>query len=133
MKLKLKEDPREWRKVTILSAIPVAILSALLYWRHKLTLTLWLLVIGLLLAIIICAWVSPRWFRGYYRASSRVGFALSQFIGYLLLAAFFLLVLTPLGLILRLCGKDLLRLKRSREATTYWSPTKTPSPLDRLF
>jgi uncharacterized membrane protein YfcA len=133
MKLKLKEDPKEWRKVTILSAIPIAILSAVLYWRHKLTLTTWIVVLVVLLGIAICAWVSPRWFRGYYRASSRVGFALSQFIGCLLLAAFFLLVLTPLGLILRLCGKDFLRLKRPANATTYWSPTKTPSPLDRLF
>ena len=40
---------------------------------------------------------------------------------------------TPLGCLLRLGGKDLLRLKRSRDARTYWHFSKDSGPMDRLF
>ena len=83
--------------------------------------------------VAICAVLQPRWFRGWYRLSLRLGFYSSQFIGRCVLALFFIFILTPLGLVLRLAGKDPLQLKRPRDATTYWHPAKDCSPLDRLF
>jgi hypothetical protein len=133
MKLKLKEDPREWRKATLLSALGLAILSTLLWWRRILPPWGWAAVMLALCAIALSAWLQPRWFRGYYRLSTRLGFALSQFAGRAILAAMFLLVLTPLGWALRLFGKDLLRLKRNPRAQSYWQPAKKPGPLPRLF
>jgi multisubunit Na+/H+ antiporter MnhG subunit len=64
---------------------------------------------------------------------TRLGLAISQFIGRLLLLFFFFFILTPVGLILRLAGKDALQLRPPREATTYWQPAKAYGPLDRLF
>jgi hypothetical protein len=83
--------------------------------------------------VVLCALVQPRWFRGYYRFSLRLGFYLSQFIGRCVLFVFFVLIVTPLGWMLRLAGKDPLQLKRPRGATTYWHQAKDCSPLDRLF
>jgi hypothetical protein len=134
MKLKLKEDPREWRKLTLMSAVPLAVLSSLLcWWKHAITPTAWMATLIVLVAVMIAACVQPRLFRGYYRASSRVGFWLSQSLGKIALAIFFLLVMTPLGLALRLFGKDALRLKRPRNVETYWTATKPGGPLDRMF
>ena len=48
----------------------------------------------------------------------------------LLLGAFYYLVLTPIGLIMRLAGKDLLGKKIDRSATTYWIK-REPEPLDQ--
>ena len=50
-----------------------------------------------------------------------------------MLTLFFFLVLTPLGLALRLAGKDLLALKKDARATTYWHPAKKPGDLERMF
>jgi hypothetical protein len=133
MKLKLKEDPREWRKATMLSALGLAILTSILCWRRVLPVTGWAAVLVVLTGVVVSAWLWPHQFRGYYRVSSRVGFGISQFLGQVVLAMFFLLVLTPLGLVLRLAGKDFLRLKRPRNAATYWSAAKESGPLDRLF
>jgi hypothetical protein len=47
--------------------------------------------------------------------------------------AFFIFIITPLGWVLRLSGKDLLQLKRPREANTFWHSSKDGSPMDRLF
>ena len=46
---------------------------------------------------------------------------------------FFILVVTPLGWLLRLMGKDPLQLKRRKAAPTFWQKSKAASPLDQLF
>ena len=72
----------------------------------------------------------PRWFRGWYRLSLRLGFYSSQFIGRCILAAFFIFILTPVGIGLRLMGKDPLQLKFPSTARTYWHPMRETGPLD---
>jgi hypothetical protein len=63
----------------------------------------------------------------------RLGLAISQFVGYVALILFFIVILTPIGLVLRLLGKDELQLRPSRKATTYWHAVKDSGPLNRLF
>jgi hypothetical protein len=48
----------------------------------------------------------------------------------LLLGAFFYIILTPIGLVMRLVGKDLLGKKINRSATTYWIK-REPEPMDQ--
>jgi hypothetical protein len=133
MKLKLREDPKEWRKITLLSLPPFAIFFSLLFWRHRINGVHLGIALAILAALAIAAVIQPRWFRGYYRSSSRLGFFLSQTIGRVVLVCLFLFVLTPLGLILRACGKDLLRLKPRSDASTYWTDARKDPPLDRMF
>ena len=133
MKLNFKEDPKEWRKSALLTALGLAILSSVLRWRRHLPVNFWCAMLALLGLVAICAVLQPRWFRGWYRLSLRLGFYSSQFIGRGVLALFFIFVLTPLGLFLRLAGKGPLQLKRPRDAATCWHPAKGSSPLDRLF
>jgi hypothetical protein len=133
MKLIFKEDPREWRKSALLTLLGLAILSSLLRWRKHLPPDVWYIVLGVLGLIAVCARLQPRWFRGWYRLSLRLGFYSSQFIGRCVLLMLFIFILTPLGWVLRLMGKDPLQLKRPRGAATYWHQAKDCSPLDRLF
>jgi hypothetical protein len=133
MKSRLKEDPKEWRKATLLGALGLAVIGTVLCWRHILPVAAWAMVLAVLAGMMLCAVLQPRWFRGYYRFSVRLGFCISQWVGYAVLAVLFLLVLTPLGWVLRLMGKDLLQLKLPRKAETYWHPAGESSPLDRLF
>jgi hypothetical protein len=133
MKLKFKEDPKEWRKSALLTALGLAILSSLLAWRRYLSVNAWVPVLGVLALVAAGAWLRPRWCRGWYRLSLRLGFRLSQFIGRCVLMLFFIFILTPVGWVLRLTGKDALRLKRPRAVNTYWLPARDATPLDRLF
>lgn len=50
-----------------------------------------------------------------------------------LLGLFFHCVLTPLALIMRLIGVDLLKLKRDPSAVIYWQPAKPNERFDREF
>ena len=133
MKLIFQEDPKAWRKSTLLTALGLAILSSLLRWRRHLAVNSWCAMLAVLGIVAICAVLQPRWFRGWYRLSLRLGFYSSQFIGRCVLAVFFIFIMTPLGFLLRLAGKDALQLKCPRNATTYWHQSKDYGPLDRLF
>ncbi len=133
MKLKLKEEPKEWLKFTAVIALMVAIVAGLLLRRAVITLEVFFGVIAVLLAALAVCWMRPRWFRGFYRGGMTVSFHIGQVMGKVLLTVFFLVIVTPLGLLLRLMRKDLLRLKRQRDATTYWQPSKRNNHFDRQF
>jgi hypothetical protein len=133
MKLRLKEDPKEWRKTTLLTVLGVVAVSAFLRWRQVLPVKACVAILVMAGIVASSAWARPQWFRGFYRVSTRVGFVTSQMAGRAVLAMMFLLLLTPLGLILRLAGKDALQLKRRREAKSYWTQAKESTPLERLF
>lgn len=133
MPLKLKEDPKEWRKSTLLTVLGLAILSSLLRWRHALKATTWTWTLLTLALVALVACFQPNWFRGYYRVSMRLGFWTSQLVARVALVLIFALLITPAGFVLRLLGKDSLRLKPARKSDTYWQPAKEAGPLDRLF
>jgi len=133
MKLKLKEEPKEWRKAAWMSALGLALMSSLLRWRRVLPVAAWGLVLCLLAALAVAAALRPRWFRGYYRFSTKLGFAISRMAGYAVLALLFFIVITPLGLVLRMLGQDPLHLRRPPGAASYWSEVRGQSSLDRLF
>jgi hypothetical protein len=133
MRVKLKEDPKEWRKNTLLTVLALAVLSSVLGWRGVLPIAALRSTLTVLALASLSALFFPRWFRGYYRVSTRFGFWLSLVIARVILSCIFLVVITPLGLIMRLSGKDALRLKRSTNSPTYWNSAKPTSPLDRLF
>jgi hypothetical protein len=133
MKLNLKDEPKEWRKSALLAALGLALVSSVLRWRQVLGNRIWLTVLALLALAAIAALLQPRWFRGYHRFSMRLGFALSLALGRMALILFFILILTPVGFILRLAGKDPLQLQRPANSDTFWRTAKAPGPLDRLF
>ncbi len=133
MKLKFKEAPREWRKAAWLSLLGLALLSSVLRWRRVLPGWAWVAVLAVALALALLAGLRPAWFRGYYRVSTRIGYWLSEALARVILSLIFVFLLVPLGLVLRLLGKDPLRLRRTRPVETYWSNARPTSPLDRLF
>lgn len=132
MKLKLKEDPREWLKFTAVMALVAGLIVVVLLRRHVLSARASLGIgIALGASVIVC-WRRPQWFRGFYRGGMAASFRLGQILGWVWLTLFFLFVLTPLGVALRICGKDLLGLRRPNTGT-YWNPSKTNERFDRQF
>jgi len=58
-----------------------------------------------------------------------IGFILSH----VLLAIVFYLVITPVGLVMRLLGRDPLQRKFNREASTYWVDHAEPKSVEEYF
>jgi hypothetical protein len=114
MRLHFKEDPREWRKAALLSLIGPSVLVGILRWRAVVSWTFLGAALALFALVALCAWVRPRWFRRY-------------------LTTVFFLILTPLGWMLRLSGKDLLQLKSPRDKKTFWQSARQDGSLDRMY
>ncbi|MCL4178904.1 MAG: hypothetical protein KJ072_14330 [Verrucomicrobia bacterium] len=133
MRLKLRDNPREWQKFAAVGALFFAIVSGLLWrksWIPDSALRGILVTLALLLALAL---VCPAWYRPPYLAAMRFSHAAGQVVGRVLLVLCFVLLVTPLALLLRLLGHDLLRLRRSRDARTYWRPARRPGHHDRSF
>ena len=90
-------------------------------------------VLALIALAALCVWARPRWFRGYYRFTTRLGFHIMSVLGGIVLAVFFFVILTPFGWILRLSGKDLLQLESRRDQQTFWQTARRDGSLDRMF
>jgi hypothetical protein len=131
--LRLKEQPIEWVKFTGVMGIAVNLVLALLSWKGLVAGQACLAATALAIAAVMAASLRPIWFRGFYRRGMTVSFHIGQAFGKLLLALLFFLMVTPMGWLLRLLGKDLLEIKRQPDKTSFWHPAKNNREFDRMF
>jgi len=131
--LRLKENPREWQKFVAVMSVVANLPAWLAWWRGKIPLAIPITLASLALVVLLVALIQPRWFRGFYRGGMTISFHIGQVIGRVMLTLFFFVVVTPLGLLLRLMGKDLLQLKRNPADKTWWQPAKNSREFDRMF
>ena len=131
--LKLKEKPIEWIKFTAVIGLVVNAVLWLLWWKEGLLMAVPVTAAVIAVSAVITAVFRPFLFRGFYRRGMTVSFQIGQVIGKILLTIFFFLLVTPLGLILRLLGKDLLQLNQTPGTKTYWHEGKSSREFDRMF
>lgn len=131
--LRLKEKPIEWIKFTAVIGVAVNAVLWLLWWRHGLLVVIPVTAAVFALLAVVVASFRPYLFRGFYRGGMTFSFHIGQTIGKVLLTVFFFVFVTPTGLLLRLFGKDLLRLKRVPGEETFWHPAKNSHEFDRMF
>jgi len=62
-----------------------------------------------------------------------LAFPVGWVVSHLLLAVVLYLVFTPIGLLLRLLGRDPLERRFDPQATSYWTPHRQADTIDRYF
>jgi hypothetical protein len=77
---------------------------------------------------LLAALVYPRVLAPLNRLWMAFGNLLHIMVGSLVLGILFVLVITPLGLLMRAMGRDALALKRDGSACTYWIQRMPPGP-----
>jgi Saxitoxin biosynthesis operon protein SxtJ len=113
----LKTGERDLRKFGLLVGGVFAVFGVLFLLRHKAHYP-WFLVPGVVL--VVSGAVFPRALKYIYIAWMSVAAVLGFVMAHVILTLFFFLVITPIGLVARLFGKDFLGLKLDGRATTYW-------------
>jgi predicted membrane metal-binding protein len=76
----------------------------------------------------IVALVAPRILAPLNRIWLRFGLALHWIVNPVIMAVLYYLAVVPTGLIVRLTGKDLLRLKKDTGAASHWVRREPPGP-----
>ncbi|MBT8419264.1 MAG: sxtJ [Gammaproteobacteria bacterium] len=113
--------------------IAVVLFGLLLPWLFGHGYPLWPWALGGVLAISALVW--PIGLRPIYIGWMTVGHALGQFNSRVILALMFYLMITPIGLLRRLLGKDAMAREFDAGASSYRveSPSPAPNHLERPF
>lgn len=80
------------------------------------------------MAFALIAVLIPKLLGKPNQAWTRFGVLLGKVVSPIALGMLFYCVLAPMGALMRLTGKDPLRLKYDADAETYWIPREPPGP-----
>ncbi|MDC1092828.1 SxtJ family membrane protein [Pelagibacteraceae bacterium] len=97
-----------------------------------LKLQLWYFIIAIIFFII--AFLKPIIFKPFNKAWIKFGEILGLIIAPIVMALVYFIILTPISLMVRIFGKDLLGLKFSKKQDTYWiKREKKPGTMKKQF
>jgi hypothetical protein len=105
-----------------------AVFALIALWPllHQGGVRVWALVVAAAFALV--AVVRPALLATPNRLWMKLGLLLGKIVAPIALGILFYAVLTPLGALMRMTGKDPLRLKRDPSAASYWIPREPPGP-----
>jgi hypothetical protein len=99
-------------------------------WRGGAALS-WLLALAALSAAVTLA--REAWLTPLNRAWMKLGELLGRVVSPLVLGLIYFAVFTPVGVVMRLCGRDALCRRFDRAAPTYWVTRDPPGPAQDSF
>ena len=109
-------------------------MGAVAYWVWQMP-TLATLLVGLGVAVWLLSMIHTPSVRYVYVGMSVAAYPIGFVVSHVMLAAVYYLLITPMGLVFKLIGRDALERRFDRQAATYWQPAPGPaanSP-DRYF
>lgn len=84
--------------------------------------------LGIALAFLAVSLIAPKRLAPLNRLWLKFGELLHRITSPIILGIMFFGVITPVGWLMRLAGKDLLRMKFDRDAPSYWIRREPPGP-----
>lgn len=88
----------------------------------------WPYWLGASAVFLVCALALPRVLAPLNRLWTAFSLLLYRVMNPLIMGLLFFLVVTPIGLLLRIAGKDPLHRKADPAASSYWIPREPPGP-----
>jgi len=88
---------------------------------------------GLAIAVPVVGWIFPAFMRLVFLGLSYAAFPIGFVVSHVILAVVYYLVLTPVGLMMRVVGYDPLKRRIERKAETYWDRRPDAPDVSRYF
>ena len=121
---KLRQDRRALRNFGLTMAAALALMGvAMRFVGHHPRRAFWMWALAATLLLFGLA--APRALKGIHRVWMGLAFVLGWFVSRIILGVIFFGIITPIGVVMKLAGKDVLREKMDRSATTYWIPRES--------
>ncbi|NIP23123.1 MAG: hypothetical protein GWN67_05665 [Phycisphaerae bacterium] len=133
MKINWNPDHKELRKFGIISLIASALIASFLYVLKGLGIQWAAAIFFVGLIIFISSLISLKVTRGIYLGLILLTMPIGCVVSFTLMAMFYFMLLTPLGLLFRLMGRDSLGRKFDFNTNSYWIARRPPENLDRYF
>jgi hypothetical protein len=128
MEKKNLKSKKELRKFGIVMMIPLGIIGGILFWKGKSAALYFFILAGFFL---VSGLFLPKILSPIERIWMKIAEILSAVMTRVILILTFYFVITPIGLILRLMGKDLLQMKFEPERKSYWEAVEEDGPCGR--
>ena len=124
--IEINKNPtrRELNQFGAMLLLSSAAVGLIVLWRFgsmRAAAIVWAVGLAATAAYFAVAPIRRPIYLGFNYAGYPIGWALSH----LLLAAIYYLVLTPIGLVMRLAGRDAMRRRFDPAAESYWTPCRT--------
>ncbi|MFH1716805.1 MAG: hypothetical protein ABIF19_05600 [Planctomycetota bacterium] len=133
MEINWHPSRKELRNFGIAALIASTVIAVLLYLLKDMGIQ-WALIIFVFGCVtFLSGVVYPGLTRVIYVGLTAVTMPIGLAVSFILLAIFYFLLLTPLGLLFRLIGRDTLCRKFDSTAESYWVARKPPDKLERYF
>lgn len=123
------KSPRELRKFGMVMTVPLLLLAGLLYWRKGLDEpAAFFAVAGAAAFFLFAGLLVPRLLAPIEWAWMKLALVLSWVMTRVVLTLTFFLMIMPIGLLMRLLGRDPIERRKDPAATTYWVPVEPDGP-----
>lgn len=107
-----------------------ALLGALGLWYGS---GWWPIWVGLAVVMLVLALAAPKVLAPFNWVWTKFGLLLHAIVSPTILGIVFYVCITPIGFLMRLSGKDPLRLRHEPEAESYWIKRIPPGPQSDTF
>lgn len=129
-RLNLRYDPRRLRQFSIALLVFALFWGGVLLGRGRTDLSIWFFGIGSILTLVgLCL---PVIVYPLYVALAVATYPLGYVFSYILLGIVFYAIITPIGLVMKIIGKDPLKTP-SDSNTTFWKSLNKSAPPDQYF
>ena len=134
VRYRLKKTPSDWKKYLLSFTSMLSIVVGVLIWKLFITWQTAYVAWGVIGLLLIVGLLSNIVSNAVYRVGMAIGFQIGRVFGAVLLFLMFCVVITPLGLFLRLIGKDLLNFQafKNLKIKSYWATSKPPGSIDQM-
>ena len=134
VKYSLKKTPSDWKKYLLSFTSMLSIVVGVLIWKLFITWQTAYVAWGVIGLLLIVGLLSNIVSGAVYRVGMAIGFQIGRVFGAVLLFLMFCVVIAPLGLFLRLIGKDLLNFRafKNLKIKSYWVTSNTPGSIDQM-
>lgn len=133
MQINWKPSDKTLRQFGFGCLVMLPVLGGVLHWRFAMPLEAvwWMAGAGVLL---FAAGLSrPKLLWPFYLVLTAVGFPIGWLISHLVMMVFYFGILTPIGLLFGLMGRDVLHRQRDPKADSYWVRCSRPDSVRRYF
>jgi hypothetical protein len=105
-------------------AVVLSLIAAWHWWTgHN---WVWWLAAGAVFAVI--SFTRPRLLAPFNRLWTKLGLLMFKVVSPVMMGLLYVTTIVPIGLFMRATGKDFLRLKFDKSATSYWIKREPPGP-----
>ncbi len=113
----IKSDEKEYRKFGITVGLVFIVLAMILFYYEKSSYQYFSIIGGLLL---IAGIIVPKVLSPLQKVWMMLAVIMGYFMSRLILTILFYLIVTPIGWVAKLFGKDFLDLKLEKQKKSYW-------------